>query len=404
MKRILFVLQLFLASVALASPQTEDLNMQEHQIKRLAPATTPSDAVRLDQIPTPLPTSTPPNTPVPTATAVNTAVATATAIATPTVAPTGMVAHTGSNVYAGRVMGAPAAGLTWSNANGVLGNPTLALANDLSALEAMSGTGLVCRTASETYAQRSLSQPAAGITITNPAGIAGDPTFALANDLSAVEGISSTGIAVRTGTDTWTVRALATPSAGLTITNPGGIAGNPTFALADDLAGIEAITGTAIVVRDAVGSFIVRTLTGTTNEIDVTNGSGVVGNPTLSLPAFTTWSYTPVASAGSCTASTLHHARYVRRGKLLCGSTAFACTPSGASGNVAITLPVATANISASSVQTAVGACTRGGATLSCFMILNNNSTTATIRFYDASNWTSGVSNEAFISFCYESA
>ena len=50
----------------------------------------------------------------------------------------------------------PAAGLT------ITGGPsafTFALANDLAALEAMSSTGLGTRTASETYAQRTITVP-----------------------------------------------------------------------------------------------------------------------------------------------------------------------------------------------------------------------------------------------------
>jgi len=146
---------------------------------------------------------------------------------------TGFVAQTGTNTVASRTLGAPAAGLTISNPTGAGGNPAFALANDLAALEALASTGFAARTGSDAWAQRSLTQPAAGLTITNPAGIAGDPTFALANDLAALEALSSTGIAVRTGSDTWAQ----------------------------------------------------RTVTGTANQVDVTNGNGVSGNPTLTLPA-----------------------------------------------------------------------------------------------------------------------
>lgn len=40
-----------------------------------------------------------------------------------------------------------------------------------------------------------------------------------------------------------------------------------------------------ILVRDSVGHTIVRTLIGTVNQITVTNGSGVSGNPTISVPS-----------------------------------------------------------------------------------------------------------------------
>ena len=75
---------------------------------------------------------------------------------------------------------------------------------DLTAIGNLTGTGILTRTASNTWAQRTLAAPAAGITIANPAGIAGDPTFALANDLAALEGIGSTNvIPYRSAADTW---------------------------------------------------------------------------------------------------------------------------------------------------------------------------------------------------------
>lgn len=81
----------------------------------------------------------------------------------------------------------------------------LGLLNDLQALEAMNTTGLAVRTATSAWIARTLVAPAAGISITNPAGIAGDITFGLSNDLAAVEGLAGTGIARRTGADAWSV-------------------------------------------------------------------------------------------------------------------------------------------------------------------------------------------------------
>lgn len=63
--------------------------------------------------------------------------------------------------------------------------------------------GLVARTALDTTVARTLTGPAAGITITNGNGVSGNPTLALADDLAALEGLSSTGLAKRTGTSTW---------------------------------------------------------------------------------------------------------------------------------------------------------------------------------------------------------
>lgn len=76
---------------------------------------------------------------------------------------------------------------------------------DLTALAALSTTGIVARIAANTYALRTLTAPAAGLSITNPDGVSGNPTFALANDLDALEALSTTGYAKRTGTDTWSL-------------------------------------------------------------------------------------------------------------------------------------------------------------------------------------------------------
>ena len=49
--------------------------------------------------------------------------------------------------------------------------------SDVAALAAMSGTGMVTRTAGNTYAQRTLTKSGAGITITNGDGVSGNPTI-----------------------------------------------------------------------------------------------------------------------------------------------------------------------------------------------------------------------------------
>jgi hypothetical protein len=92
----------------------------------------------------------------------------------------GLWTHTGAGTGAARTLTAPAAGLTISNPAGIAGNPTFALANDLSALEAMSGTGLVARTASETYAQRTITA-GTGISVSNGDGVSGNPTISTAS-------------------------------------------------------------------------------------------------------------------------------------------------------------------------------------------------------------------------------
>lgn len=128
-----------------------------------------------------------------------------------------------------------------------------------------------------------ITQPAAGITATGgPITSSGSITLALADDLAALEGLGSTGLAVRTAANTWAQRTLTAPAAGLTITNPGGVAGNPTFALADDLLGLESLLGAGLVARTAMNTFIERTIMAAPNSgISIVDGDGVLGNPQI---------------------------------------------------------------------------------------------------------------------------
>jgi len=204
-------------------------------------------------------------------------------------ASSGFSARTGSDTWAIRTLQQPAAGITITNPAGTAGDPTFVLANDLGAIEALNSNALLARTGTDTWAARTITGPAAGITVSNGSGVGGNPTLALANDLSALEALASSGFSARTGTDTWAIRTLVAPAAGLTISNNDGVAGNPTFAFANDLAAIEALNTNGMLARTGTDTWAARTITGTGAEITVTNGDGVGGNPTLSLPTALTF-------------------------------------------------------------------------------------------------------------------
>ena len=76
----------------------------------------------------------------------------------------------------------------------------------------------------------SATQPASGFTITgSPITSTGTFVFALNDDLAAVEGLSTNGMAVRTATSTWATRTIIGTTNRVTVTNGDGIAGNPTI-------------------------------------------------------------------------------------------------------------------------------------------------------------------------------
>lgn len=113
----------------------------------------------------------------------------------------------------------------------------------------------------------------------------GDLVPTLDADLTAIGALSGTGMLGRTASNTWALRSFANAAAGLTWTNADGVSGNPTPVFANDLGALEALSSTGLAVRTASDTWAQRTLTGTSNEVAVSNGDGVSGNPTISLPS-----------------------------------------------------------------------------------------------------------------------
>ncbi len=106
------------------------------------------------------------------------------------------------------------------------------------------------------------------------------PTSLLAGD----------GIEVDYADGIWTITNTAPGGGGgggvLSVANGGT---NASSASGTSLDNITGFSSTGMLARTGSGAYAFRTITGTTNEITATNGSGVSGNPTLSLPAALTF-------------------------------------------------------------------------------------------------------------------
>lgn len=134
----------------------------------------------------------------------------------------------------------------------------------LTALAAYNTNGLIAQTAADTFAGRTLTAPAAGITVSNGDGVSGNPTLALANDLSALEALSGTNtIPYRSATDTWggvTIGSGLTFAAGTLDTaaaGSGDVVG-PASATDNAVARFDTTTGkliqdSAVTIADTTG-------------------------------------------------------------------------------------------------------------------------------------------------------
>lgn len=234
----------------------------------------------------------------------------------------------------------------------------------LTALAALNATpGFVVQTGADAFTKRTLQQPAVGFTIANPAGTAGDPTFALANDLAGLEGLGGQGIAVRTGADAWSLRTITQPVAGITVSNGNGASGNPTLALANDLGALEGLSSTGIAQRTGTDAWALLPYTPLTSWTPVLS-FGTPGN--LSV-AYSTQQGSYMVLGGMCLA------------EFAVITSTF--THTTASGLLQITgLPISTTNTAG---YQANGACQWRGVTKASFTDVNAQmaANTATVTF-----------------------
>jgi len=184
---------------------------------------------------------------------------------------TGVYVVTGSGTSATRTLVAPAKGITISNADGVSGNPTFALANDLASLEALSTVGYAVRTSNGQIMTTSGLVGGSGYT----ANLVADGPYAL------------TGGAGTGATATFNTSAGGVVTS-ITIVNTGSgyLVGNVLSSPAFDTArGGAGFTVTVASVDDE--TWTTRTINGTAGRIAVSNGNGVASNTDIDLVTVT---------------------------------------------------------------------------------------------------------------------
>lgn len=153
------------------------------------------------------------------------------------------------------------------------------LDSDLTAIAALSASGLVARTGDGTAAARSIVVPASGLSITNADGAAGNPTIALTNDLAAVEAISSIGFVKRTAADTWTAASITDSDL------PSSLAGKTYngLTLTASAAGFSISGGSTSKTLGVSNSITLAGTDGTTITLPSTSGTVPLNNQTFYL-------------------------------------------------------------------------------------------------------------------------
>ena len=144
------------------------------------------------------------------------------------------------------------------------------------------------------------SQPYTYLTVTQTPQLANSRYVGATNGLSITDGgaqglfnitttgallslvNSGTGFQVKTSSTAITGRSIVVSGAGLAITDGNGIAGDPTIALAGQVLNLANASINGFVVLTSAGAITSTTLTGTANQIGITNPTGV-GNPVFSI-------------------------------------------------------------------------------------------------------------------------
>ena len=155
----------------------------------------------------------------------------------------------------------------------------------LSRFEGHNGTGWNLIDGAGTVTSVSLSTPSTGLSVTSggPITDAGTLTITLAGELAALNAMSTTGMVTRTGTATYAQRSITQSSTagqqGIVLANGNGVSGNPTIGL--NITGLTAASSVALANTLVIND-------GTNNvKATFTQVKAVLGVPTIFRTAFT---------------------------------------------------------------------------------------------------------------------
>jgi len=94
---------------------------------------------------------------------------------------------------------------------------------------------------------------------------------------------ASTGVIVKNSGTTVVARNIAVSGNGISIANGSGVSGNPTVSLTGNVLSLAGVSANGLLTITTAGSVGATSITGTANQIAVTNGDAVSGAPTVGL-------------------------------------------------------------------------------------------------------------------------
>jgi hypothetical protein len=193
-----------------------------------------------------------------------------------------------------------------SNISLTSGTNTLTIAASGSAGSLNSaGTGIIVKDTSTTVVARTLTSTA-GISITNPAGLAGDPVISPASKLADIQNLATTGILAVVGGTTVVDRNIVGTASQITVVNGDG-SGNPTISITPSpvLPGTGSVTIPTGTTAQRPGALAGQLrFNPTLNVFEGQNNSGVwqtlaLGGGVTSVGSGTCLTGGPITSTGS---------------------------------------------------------------------------------------------------------
>jgi hypothetical protein len=94
---------------------------------------------------------------------------------------------------------------------------------------------------------------------------------------------AGTGVIVKNSGTTVVARSIAVSGNGISIADGSGISGNPTISLTGNVLALAGVSANGLLKITTAGAVGATSIAGTTNQTTVTNGDGVSGAPTVGL-------------------------------------------------------------------------------------------------------------------------